>query len=174
MPNYYDLLEITRSAEEKEVRQAYRKMARKYHPDVNPGDKLAEDKFKQINEAHSVLSDAEKRRRYDKYGDRWEQADQIEQAESQARARSGVRTNFHSHHGGLNTAIDLQHAQFFRRNYEPHGVDPYQCRRSAERTSVRHRTRSAAFIHRSNRRNNVRRGSVVDRYFPLLIKPYRC
>ena len=94
MPNYYDLLEITRSAEEREIRQAYRKMARKYHPDVNPGDKLAEDKFKQINEAHSVLSDAEKRRRYDKYGDRWEQADQIEQAESQARARSGVRTNF--------------------------------------------------------------------------------
>ena len=94
MPNYYDLLEITRSAEEKEVRQAYRKMARKYHPDVNPGDKSAEDKFKQVNEAHSVLSDVEKRRKYDKYGDRWEQADQIEQAESQARARGRVRTNF--------------------------------------------------------------------------------
>jgi len=94
MPNYYDLLEITRSAEEKEVRQAYRKMARKYHPDVNPGDKSAEDKFKQVNEAHSVLSDAEKRRKYDKYGDRWEQADQIEQAESQARARGRARTNF--------------------------------------------------------------------------------
>ena len=94
MPNYYDLLEIARSAEEKEVRQAYRKMARKYHPDVNPGDKSAEDKFKQINEAHSVLSDAEKRRKYDKYGDRWEQADQIEQSESQARARGRARTNF--------------------------------------------------------------------------------
>jgi DnaJ-class molecular chaperone len=93
MPNYYDLLEISRSADEKEIRQAYRKMARKYHPDVNPGDQAAEDKFKQVNEAHSVLSDAEKRRKYDKYGDRWEHADQIEQAESQARARGGGRTN---------------------------------------------------------------------------------
>jgi len=93
MPNYYDLLEISRGADEKEIRQAYRKMARKYHPDVNPGNKTAEEKFKQVNEAHSVLSDAEKRRKYDKYGDRWEQADQIEQAEAQARARGAGRTN---------------------------------------------------------------------------------
>ncbi len=89
MPNYYDLLGISRTAENKDVRQGYRKMARKYHPDVNPGDKSAEEKFKQINEAHSVLSDPEKRRKYDKYGDRWEQADQIEQAEAQARSRGG-------------------------------------------------------------------------------------
>jgi len=91
MPNYYDLLEISRNANEKEIRQAYRKMARKYHPDVNPGNKSAEDKFKQVNEAHSVLSDVEKRRKYDKYGDRWEQADQIEQAE--ARERGSGRPN---------------------------------------------------------------------------------
>lgn len=95
MPNYYDLLEIPRSADEKEIRQAYRKMARKYHPDVNPGNKSAEDKFKQVNEAHSVLSDTEKRRKYDKYGDRWEQADQIEQAEAQVRARGASRPNVH-------------------------------------------------------------------------------
>jgi DnaJ-class molecular chaperone len=95
MPSYYDLLEIPRSADEKEIRQAYRKMARKYHPDVNPGNKSAEDKFKQVNEAHSVLADAEKRRKYDKYGDRWEQADQIEQAEAQVRARGASRSNVH-------------------------------------------------------------------------------
>ena len=89
MPNYYDLLGISRTAEDKDVRQGYRRMARKYHPDVNPGDKTAEETFKQINEAHSVLSDPEKRRKYDKYGDRWEQADQIEQAEAQARTRGG-------------------------------------------------------------------------------------
>ncbi len=65
MPNYYDLLGISRTAEEKDVRQGYRKMARQFHPDVNPGDKSAEEKFKQINEAHSVLSDPEKRRKYD-------------------------------------------------------------------------------------------------------------
>jgi DnaJ-class molecular chaperone len=93
MPNYYDVLGISRKADDKEVRQAYRKLARQYHPDVNPGDKSAEEKFKQINEAHSVLSDPEKRRKYDKYGDRWQHADQIEEAEAQARSRSNRASN---------------------------------------------------------------------------------
>lgn len=84
MPNYYDILEVARTADEKDIRQAYRKKARQYHPDVNPGDKSAEDKFKQINEAHSVLSDPDKRRKYDKYGDRWEQADQLDAAEARS------------------------------------------------------------------------------------------
>jgi DnaJ-class molecular chaperone len=92
MPNYYDVLGVSRNADDKEIRQAYRKMARQYHPDVNPGDKSAEDKFKQINEAHSILSDPEKRRKYDKYGDRWQHADQIEEAEAQARSRSNRTT----------------------------------------------------------------------------------
>ena len=85
--NYYDLLGVARDASDKDIRQAYRKLARQYHPDVNPGDSGAEDKFKQINEAHEVLSDQEKRRKYDKYGDRWMHADQIEEAEAQARNR---------------------------------------------------------------------------------------
>ena len=92
MPNYYDVLGISRSAEEKDIRQAYRKLARQYHPDVNPGDKSAEERFKQINEAHSVLSDPEKRRKYDKYGDQWQYADQLDQAETQARSRGGRTT----------------------------------------------------------------------------------
>ena len=92
MANYYEALGISRDAEDKDIRQAYRRMARKYHPDVNPGDKTAEETFKQVNEAHSVLSDPEKRRKYDKWGDRWEQADQLEQA--QAKARSS-RSSFH-------------------------------------------------------------------------------
>jgi DnaJ-class molecular chaperone len=92
MPNYYDVLEVPKTAEVREIRQAYRRMARQYHPDVNPGDRSAEDKFKLINEAHSVLSDPEKRRKYDRYGDRWEEADQIEEAESRARTH---RANFY-------------------------------------------------------------------------------
>ena len=90
--NYYELLGVARDANDKDIRQAYRKLARQYHPDVNPGDPGAEEKFKQINEAHGVLSDAEKRRKYDKYGDRWMHADEIEQAEAQARSRGRYRS----------------------------------------------------------------------------------
>jgi len=78
--DYYQILGIRRDAGEKEVKQAYRKLARKYHPDVNPGDKSAESRFKEINEAYEVLSDKEKRKKYDRYGDKWQYADQFEQA----------------------------------------------------------------------------------------------
>ena len=73
MPNYYDVLGVSRKASEKEIRQAYRKLTRQHHPDVNKGDKGAEAKFKQINEAYTVLSDSKKRSKYDRYGDNWSQ-----------------------------------------------------------------------------------------------------
>ena len=66
--DYYDLLGVRRKSTAKEIRQAYRKLARKYHPDLNPGDKSAEEKFKQIQEAYDVLSDSKKRATYDQYG----------------------------------------------------------------------------------------------------------
>jgi DnaJ-class molecular chaperone len=69
--DYYKILGVDRKASEKEIKSAYRKLARKYHPDVNPGDKEAEAKFKEINEAHAVLSDPEKRRTYDALGSDW-------------------------------------------------------------------------------------------------------
>ena len=66
--DYYDVLGLRRGASEQEIKRAYRKLARKHHPDVNPGDKTAEGKFKEISEAHDVLSDPEKRRRYEQFG----------------------------------------------------------------------------------------------------------
>lgn len=81
--NYYTTLGVKKDATEKEIKQAYRKLARKLHPDVNPGDATAEAKFKEINEAYEVLSDAEKRKKYDQFGANWQQADQF--------ARQGYR-----------------------------------------------------------------------------------
>src|SRR3990172_8211478 len=78
--DYYEVLGLPRSASEKELKQAYRRLARKYHPDVNPGDAQAEARFKEINSAYEVLSDPDKRKKYDRYGERWEQGDAFEQA----------------------------------------------------------------------------------------------
>ncbi|WP_417941921.1 DnaJ C-terminal domain-containing protein [Flavobacterium sp. RS13.1] len=78
--DYYKTLGITKSATEADIKKAYRKLARKYHPDLNPNDKEAEKKFKEINEANEVLSDPENRKKYDKYGKDWQHADEFEKA----------------------------------------------------------------------------------------------
>jgi curved DNA-binding protein len=87
--DYYKILGVSRSATEREIKQAYRRLARQYHPDVNPGDKAAEEKFKQINEAYEVLSDKENRKKYDKYGDQWQYAEQFEKARQQQQQAPG-------------------------------------------------------------------------------------
>ena len=71
--DYYRTLGVSRTADEKEIKKAYRKLAQQYHPDKNPGDKTAEQRFKEINEAYAVLSDADKRSKYDRFGAQWEQ-----------------------------------------------------------------------------------------------------
>ncbi len=78
--DYYGILGVNRNASEKEIKQAFRRLARKHHPDVNPGDTTAEEKFKQISEAYEVLSDKEKRKKYDRFGDQWQHADQFAKA----------------------------------------------------------------------------------------------
>src|SRR5215468_5632230 len=77
--DYYSTLGVAKTATEKEIKQAYRKLARKFHPDVNPGDKSAEAKFKEINEANEVLGDPEKRRKYDELGANWRMYEQAQQ-----------------------------------------------------------------------------------------------
>src|SRR5205814_829695 len=86
--DYYAMLGVKKTATPEEIRKAFRKMARKYHPDVNPGDKKAEEKFKEISEANDILSDEKKRKVYDQLGFYSDQIDPA-QAEAYARQRSG-------------------------------------------------------------------------------------
>lgn len=97
--DYYTILGVGRSAPEKEIKHAYRRLARKYHPDVNPGDKEAEARFKEINEAYEVLSDPEKRQKYDRFGDQWQYAEQF--------AKAGQGAQWDSSRGGTYTTFDF-------------------------------------------------------------------
>ena len=78
--DYYKILELTKTATEVDIKKAYRRLARKYHPDLSPNDKNAEKKFKEINEANEVLSSPENRKKYEKYGKDWKHADEFEKS----------------------------------------------------------------------------------------------
>jgi molecular chaperone DnaJ len=115
--DYYSILGVSRSASEKEIKQAFRRLARKYHPDVNPGDKSAEERFKQVSEAYEVLSDKEKRKKYDQFGDQWQYADQFAGAGGQGTpfqgfdfgdifGGGGTTYTYSSSSGGFDSLLD--------------------------------------------------------------------
>ncbi len=118
MPSdFYEILGVPRSASQKEIQSAYRRLARRYHPDVTGGDAEAEDRFKQINSAHEVLGDDKKRAAYDKWGERWEHAEQLEQMErngafgfqqpgGQPGGHSGGGFGPFGHHGGARFRVE--------------------------------------------------------------------
>jgi curved DNA-binding protein len=89
--DYYKVLGVKKDATQDEIKAAYRKLARKHHPDLNPNDKEANKKFQQVNEANEVLSDADKRKKYDQYGKDWQHAEAFEKAKQEAGARGGAR-----------------------------------------------------------------------------------
>ncbi len=102
--DYYKILGIEKNASQQEIKNAFRKLARKYHPDLNPNDKNAKANFQQINEAHEVLSDPEKRKKYDRHGKDWQHADQFKNAgqyQEQAAGRRGRRYSETQDFGGF-------------------------------------------------------------------------
>lgn len=109
--DYYKILGIDKKASKGEIKKAYRKLARKYHPDLNPNDKEAELKFKQVNEANEVLSNDENRKKYDKYGEHWQHGEAYEEAQKQQRQSQQQRqyTDYSTFEG----FGDGDHSDFF-------------------------------------------------------------
>ena len=98
--DYYKVLGVSKDATSDEIKKAYRKLARKLHPDINPNDKDAHAKFQQLNEANEVLSHPEKRKKYDKYGKDWENGEEYEKYQQQQRSSSGRQQQANADFGG--------------------------------------------------------------------------
>lgn len=98
--DYYKILGVDKTADDKAIKNAYRKLARKYHPDLNPNDAEANKKFQQLNEANEVLSDPEKRKKYDQYGENWQHSEAYEQQARQQREQQGRRQQAYGGQGG--------------------------------------------------------------------------
>ncbi len=97
--DYYSILGLDKNASADDIKKAYRKLARKYHPDVNPNNAEAHAKFQQINEANEVLSDPEKRKKYDEYGENWKHAEEYEKARQQQSRNGGFASDYNYGNG---------------------------------------------------------------------------
>lgn len=109
--DYYKILGLDKTASQADIKKAYRKLARKLHPDLNPNDKEAQEKFQQINEANEVLSDPEKRKKYDQYGKDWEHADAFEEANRNKRGSS--KNSGRASYGGSGNYTNEDFSDFF-------------------------------------------------------------
>ena len=106
--DYYKILGVNKTATQDEIRSAYRKLARKHHPDLNPDDKEANKKFQQVNEANEVLSDPEKRKKYDQYGKDWQHAEAFEKAQQSAGNRPGAGRTSTGNYSGFGGSADFE------------------------------------------------------------------
>jgi curved DNA-binding protein len=104
--DYYAILGVNKNASADDVKKAYRRLARKYHPDLNPGDKTAEAKFKEITEANEVLSDVDKRTQYDRFGQYWKQSEQPRTNPTAARSTT-TKPPGNTQAGGFNNEVDF-------------------------------------------------------------------
>lgn len=112
--DYYKILELDKKATADQVKKAYRKLARKYHPDLNPGDKEAEKKFKELNEANEVLSNPENRAKYDKYGENWKHGEEYERAQQQQRQQQQQSGSFGGGFSGADFGEGEDFSDFFQ------------------------------------------------------------
>src|ERR1700733_5090524 len=124
--DYYKVLGVERGASEADIKSAYRKLARKYHPDVNPNNKKAEAQFKEVNEAYQVLSDPEKRRKYDQLGADWEHGlDQEEILRRYAASQGAGRSQ-----GPQGSDFSAGDASDFFEQFFGFGESPFNARRT--------------------------------------------
>jgi curved DNA-binding protein len=121
--DYYKVLGIEKNATQEDIKKAYRKLARKHHPDLNPNDKESHKKFQQVNEANEVLSDPEKRKKYDQYGKDWQHAEQFEQAK-QSRQQGYGRETF------TGDFSDSEFSDFFTSMFGNMGAGGYRQRQT--------------------------------------------
>ncbi len=120
--DYYKVLGIEKTASADDVKKAYRKLARKYHPDVNQGNKEAEKMFKEVNEANEVLSNPENRAKYDKYGENWKHGEEYEKAQQQQRQQYQNSQNFGGGFSDTNFGDNEDFSDFFQNMFGGNGA----------------------------------------------------